>query len=183
MNTQAFVFETERLIVRNLKQLDFPAYFEMQGNPNVHRFTGTQVDEEGIAREGLAKHIAAYSTPGNDWWIWGVELKDTGEMVGTCAIIAGENEKVAAGIEIGYRFLEKHWGNGFAGEICDPLINHAFAVMELPSLFATVDIENVPSLRVLERSPLKFVTEYFNPTDNSTDRVYVLTREEFLAIG
>ena len=174
------IFETRRLVVRPLLPNDFDAYFQMQGNSNVHRFTCSPTDDEATARAGLRKHIQAYSQPNNRWWIWCVEEKSTATMVGTCAIVDGENEIVGAGPEIGYRFLERYWGNGFAKEICGPLVRHALQTMQLPSVFATVDVENVASVKVLEQSPLRFVAEYFNGTDNCTDRVYQLDRAQWV---
>lgn len=164
-------FQTERLTVRDLTIDDFPAFFEMQGNPNVLRFTGTPPDDETSARSSLENCINCYSKPGNDFWVWAVERKSDGAMVGTAAI-------VGKGHEIGYRFLEKFWGNGYASEICNPLIDHAFEVMDYPSVFAEVDVRNVASVKVLDRSKLNFVKQYFNEKDNCTDRLYRLSRKE-----
>jgi RimJ/RimL family protein N-acetyltransferase len=170
------IFETSRLLVRPLRLDDFPTYFEMQGNPSIHKYTGSQVDDEATARAGLEKHIRCYSEPENGWWIWCVERKSDGVMVGTCAVIYSGNDIVGEGPEIGYRFLEKHWGNGYAAEICDPLIDHSLNTMKLPSVFATADVLNVASVKTLERSKLNFVAEYFNEKENCTDRVYFLRR-------
>ncbi len=164
-------FQTECLLVRDLTPDDFPAFFEMQGNPNVLRYTGTPADDEASARASLEHCISSYSKPGNDFWVWAIERKSDGDMVGTCAV-------VREGHEIGYRFLERFWGNGYATEICDPLIDHALGAMGCPSVFAEVDIRNLASVKVLDRSKWKFVKQYFNEKDNCTDRLYRLERKE-----
>lgn len=163
------IFETKRLKVRQLTTADFPAFFEMQGNPNIHKYTGSPVDDETSARASLKKCMAAYSKPNNDFWVWCIENKATGEMVGTCAIVDKEND-------IGYRFLEKHWGNGYASEICNPLIEYGLNKMNLPFVTAQADVLNVASVKVLDRSILNFEKEYFNKEENCTDRVYRLEK-------
>ena len=163
------LFETKRLKVRQLKHADFPAFFEMQGNPNIHKYTGSPVDDEASARASLKKCIAAYSQPKNNFWVWCIENKSNGDMVGTCAIVGEENE-------IGFRFLEKYWGNGYASEICDPLIEYGLNKMNLPFIFAQADVLNVASLKVLDRSKLKFVKENFNKEENCADRIYRLEK-------
>ena len=172
------IFETPRLLVRNLALSDFEPYFEMQSNPNVHRYTGSTPDDEPTARAGLQHHIACYSKPANNWWIWAIEQKTNQSFVGTAAVIHGENSVVGDGPEIGYRFLERYWGQGFATEICDPLIEYGIQQMALKSLFATVDVLNVASVKILEQSKLKFIQEYHNQNDNCTDRVYKLESDQ-----
>lgn len=166
------VFETPRLSVRPLRRDDFPAFFEMQGNPKTHQYTGSPVEDETTCRAKLEKLIEGYSDPQNQYWVWGIERKSDGAFVGTCAVVWSECQVTGEGHEIGYRFLEKYWGNGYASEICDPLINHALSTMKVPWLFGRVDILNVPSRKVLDRSQLTFVEEYFDEKENCTDRVY-----------
>lgn len=166
------IFETPRLSIRLLRMEDFPPFFEMQGNPKVHIYTGSSADDEATAKKDLEHCIACYSKADNDWWIWAIERKSDGEFVGTCAVVPCDCEVTGEGMEIGYRFLEKYWGNGYASEICDPLIDHALGEMQLPWIFAQVDILNKPSVKILERSQLEFVKEYYNEKDQSNDRVY-----------
>lgn len=173
------LFETSRLIVRPLRFSDFDAYFEMQSNPNVHLYTCSPVDDSDAARTGLEHHIACYTKPNNNWWIWAIERKTDEAFVGTAAVINSDNEIVGNGPEIGYRFLERYWGNGYGSEICDPLIEYAFGQRGLNSVFATVDVLNVPSVKILDRCELRFVKQYLNQTDNCADRVYYLTIDQF----
>ena len=170
------LFETERLIARNLELADFPAFFEMQGNPKTHRYTGSTVDDETSAKASLENCIQSYSLPGNNFWVWALVQKSDGAMVGTCAVVHGHSRPTGHGPEIGYRFIEKYWGNGYAGEICDPLIDYAMKSQHLDWIFGQADVENVASVKVLERSKLEFLEEYFNEKENSTDRVYILKK-------
>ena len=171
------IFETDRLLIRRLCPTDFPAFYELQGNPKTHRYTGSTVDDISSAKLSLERFIYLYSKPNNDFWVWAVERKSDGIMVGTVAIVKGYSGPTGEGPEIGYRFLEKYWGNGYAGEVCDPLIDYAINAMKLPWIFGQADVKNIASIKVLERSKLIFLKEYFNEKENCTDRVYRLDRD------
>lgn len=178
MDHKIIIFETSRLVVRQLEPTDFPAFFKLQGNPKTHCYTGSPVDDEASALASLHRCIDCYTQPDNDFWVWAIERKSDGVFVGTCAIVNGHSRPTGKGPEIGYRFIEKYWGNGYAGEVCNPLIDHGINAMQLPWLFGQADVENVASVKVLERSKLFFLEEYFNEEENSVDRVYRLEREE-----
>ena len=112
-----------------------------------------------------------YQKPDNDFWIWAIVQKENDKLVGTCAIIFENKEKA----EIGYRFLEKYWGNGYASEIVEPLIDYGFSTMNLKTIFATVDVLNIASVKMLEKSQLDFVKEYWSEEYQCTDRYYEKT--------
>ncbi|MEO1262351.1 MAG: GNAT family N-acetyltransferase [Bacteroidota bacterium] len=158
------IFETPRLIVRNLESADFSPFYQMQGNPNVMRYTTGRPDTEKEARNSLKKCMDHYALPDNDFWVWAIERKTDGAFVGTAAIVE-ENE-------IGYRFLEKYWGNGYGQEIADGLIAHAIHKMSAKKVIAYVEPENIGSVKILERSKLNFIKEYIHPDDGELVRYY-----------
>jgi len=61
----------------------------------------------------LKKVIDHYSEENNGFWVWAIEGKSSGELIGTAAIIVDKKNEG----EVGYRLLEKHWGNRYATEI------------------------------------------------------------------
>ena len=92
-----------------------------------------------------------------------------GELIGTAAIVE-ENE-------IGYRFLEKYWGQGYGQEIADGLINYAFGKLGVEKVIAFVEPENIGSVKILERTVLEFIKEYIHPDDGKLVRYYELIRK------
>lgn len=166
------IFETKRLLVRKLESSDFAAFHEMQSNPNVMRYTGSTPRSADENRGELEKCINQYGQHNNNFWVWAIELKSTNEFVGTCAVVFEINE-------LGYRFLEKHWGHGFGNEISEGLIEHAFAKMNLAKVYAVVDRENRASAKILDRSKLVFVREDYNSEEDCFDRHYELTQEQW----
>jgi RimJ/RimL family protein N-acetyltransferase len=174
------LFSTDRLLIRKLKVSDLDAFHEMQRNPNVMRYTGdtTKTKEEDIA--SLNHVLACYDKPNNDFWIWAIVRKSDGILVGTCAIIKTElhehNETIKD--EIGFRFTEKFWGNGYATEITSALISYAFEKHGKSELVAEVDELNIASVKILERY-MTFAKAYYAPHYKSNDRLYIVRKENW----
>lgn len=51
------------------------------------------------------------------------------------------------------------WGNGIASESVELVINYAFSVLRLEEVYAYVDSQNKPSIRVLEENSIPRVGE------------------------
>lgn len=146
------VFETTRLLVRNLKGSDFEAFHEMQSDDEVMRYTTGKGLDASENRRQLNSCIAHYSIPENDFWVWAIVRKSDQQFIGTCAIVPNEKRP-----EIGYRFLGKFFGKGYGQEICDGLIQYGIYHRSLREIIAYADVRNVASTKILDRSRLSFV--------------------------
>ena len=160
------VFETTRLLVRNLKGSDFEAFHEMQSDYEVMRYTTGKGLDASENRRQLNSCIAHYSIPENDFWVWAIVRKSDQQFIGTCAIVPNEKHP-----EIGYRFLGKFFGKGYGQEICDGLIQYGIYHRNLREIIAYADVRNVASTKILDRSRLSFVGETRNE-NGATDRFY-----------
>ena len=171
------IFETNRLSVRNLKHSDFEAFHEMQSDDAVMRYTTGQGHDEAENRRQLTECIDYYSKPNNDFWVWAIVRKSDQQFLGTCAIVPNENRA-----EIGYRLLGRFFGKGYGQEICDGLIEYGIHGQKLPEIVAYVDIRNIASVKILDRSSLPFVDE-IRQEDGVIDRFYRWTAEPAMAEG
>ena len=162
------IFTTTRLCIRPLQEEDLPGYAKMHGNPNVMQYVGGKTMTLEENRKDLKQVIDLYQKPDNTFWVWAIENPED-EFVGTCAIIINSKDQW----EIGYRFLEDHWGKGFGTEITQGLIEHAFQSMKIQKLHAYVDRENKGSVKILDRF-FNFVDEYWCEDEQCWDRSYVL---------
>ena len=147
------IFETERLIVRKLILDDLNPFHQMQSNPLVMQYTSGDVKSMEAHREELQELIEKYDISNNDFWIYAIENKSSFEFIGTVALVKdGEDD------EIGYRLLEKHWGNGFGYEVSKGLINYCKTI-GFEKLIAYVVDKNSASKRILEKLNFQFVSE------------------------
>lgn len=163
------IYQTERLLIRKLKTSDIDAFHEMQGNPNVMKYTDAKAktyDEDVI---DLQQVIDYYQKPNNEFWVWAVELKENNAFVGTIAHIKDDD----GNNEIGYRFLEKHWNNGFAFESMMGLITYCKS-LKIKELVAMVIIKNKASEHIIKKAGFKFVKEYLCEDLKLPERLYKL---------
>jgi len=135
--------------------------FELDSNPNVHLFLGNKPVKEIEQSLGQIKNIQQqYKEFGIGRWA--VILKETDEFLGWSGIkfIKNEINKHKDFYEIGYRFIEKHWGKGYATEAGKAFINYAFDVMKVDAVYAYADAENENSRKILEKLGLQYVNSF-----------------------
>ncbi|PHR72231.1 MAG: GNAT family N-acetyltransferase [Lutibacter sp.] len=145
------IFETERLFVRKLAFTDFESFHEMQSNKNVMRFVRAKVMTYDDNKKDLKDVIEKYDNPTNDFWIYAVERKSDSVFVGTIAFVKDKKDD-----EIGYRFLEKYWGNGYGTEIIQGMISYAKKI-KFPSLIAYVSPDNIGSEKIIKGANFTFL--------------------------
>ncbi|MEO8533475.1 MAG: GNAT family N-acetyltransferase [Flavobacterium sp.] len=153
--------ETERLILRELLLSDAKAMFELDSNPNVHLFVGkkpVKFIEESIAQiENIQQQYKDFGTGR-----LAVILKETNEFLGWSGIkfITNEINNHKDFYEIGYRFIEKHWGKGYASEAGLAFVKYAFNEMKVESLCAYADEGNKNSRKILEKLGFHYVNSF-----------------------
>ena len=153
--------ETDRLILRELMATDDIGMFELDSNPEVHRFVGKKpvqhIDESRLMIENIRKQYIE-----NGIGRWAVILKETNEFIGWSGIklITEPINNHQNFYEIGYRFIEKHWGKGYATEAGLAFVDLAFNEMKVPFLYAYADSGNSNSRHILEKLGMQYVNSF-----------------------
>ncbi|WP_264531086.1 GNAT family N-acetyltransferase [Flavobacterium sp. N502540] len=153
--------ETERLLLRELLLSDVDGMFELDSNPNVQRFVGNkpvkEIEESVAMIEHIQEQYEAYGTGR-----WAVVLKETNEFLGWSGIkfITTEINSHKDFYEIGYRFIEKHWGKGYATEAGKAFVDYAFNKMKVKALYAYADEGNEVSRKALEKLGFRYVNSF-----------------------
>ncbi|MBK1792909.1 GNAT family N-acetyltransferase [Devosia sp. WQ 349] len=136
--------ETERLILREPRVEDFPAYAELMASERAE-FMGGPFDKK--AAWGMFCHGLAL------WQMYGhgslmIELKSTGQCIGELGINAGPfyPEK-----ELGWMLYDGHEGQGYAFEAALAFRSWAFDALKLPDLVSYIDDRNAGSIKLAER--------------------------------
>jgi len=149
------IFETERLYVRKLIKEDINAFHEMHANSNVMKYVSVKVMTYEENEKDLNELIAFYDKEDNDFWIYAVVKNLDKEFIGTIALIKDKNNDD----EIGYRFLEKYWGNGFGNEIVNGLIKYTKNI-GFSKLIECVSPDNLASEKIIKNCGFKLVASY-----------------------
>ncbi len=64
--------------------------------------------------------------------------------------------------EISYMLKTEEWGKGFATEIAKALINYGFEKLSLTEVFATIDDDNLNSIKVAEKAGMSLLRYEFD---------------------
>lgn len=158
-----FQIETERLILRELRISDLDGMFELDSNPEVHKYLGNKpaktIDESKVILESV---ITQYKERGIGRWA--VINKDTNEFMGWSGIRLNTEHNMngfTKYYDVGYRFIERYWGHGYATESGKAAIEYAFNTMKLPVLYATTHMENRASHNALLKLGLSYVEDFY----------------------
>ncbi len=146
--------ETERLRFRKLKQDDFDWWMEFFQRYEYVQYLGLPNESpEKLCQRWFDKVFTRYKE--NTGGMHVLEIKDTGEAIGQCSVhiqVVDESEE----LEIGYSFLERANGNGYATEAAIKARDMAFENNWSDYLISIVDLENVRSANVALRNGMEF---------------------------
>lgn len=161
--------ETPRLILREIEEQDEDALFELDSDPEVHNYLGNKPIQN---KEQIRLVIAFIRQQYEDNGIgrWAVEDKSTGQFIGWAGLKFFRDEVNGHSdfYELGYRFMKKHWGKGYATESAKASVDYGFSELKLKEIFAMTDINNQASKKVLIKTGFEHITVFdFNaePTD------------------
>jgi len=179
------ILETERLILRQWRDDDYPVYTRLTSDPEVMRyFPSLLSSEESIGQAHRLKNKIAEQ----GWGFWAVEVKEKGEFIGFIGLSAvDENSGIphAPMIEVGWRLLATHWGKGYATEGAKRAIQYAFEELDVSEVYSFTALINEPSQRVMIKSGMKNTGEDFkHPKLPSGDKLachclYLIKREDW----
>jgi RimJ/RimL family protein N-acetyltransferase len=147
------ILETDRLLLREFVEDDAESFFKLNTHPEVVRFVPDKpllnVEQ---ARQTLIDHpIADYRRYG--FGRGACILKSTGEQIG----FAGLKYLDELGeVDLAYRLLPAHWGQGLATEVALASVRYGFADLGLKRIIGLVMPKNIASLRVLEKTGLRY---------------------------
>lgn len=182
-----FRLETERLVLRDWGEDDWPEFFRLTNTPAVMRWLGW-LDEDGqIAQRARIEGCAARH--GHCFWV--VERKAdgghlSGRMLGFCGLKRTDapGSPVEGVFEIGWRLREDAWGRGYAREAALASLGAGFQRFGAERIVALTVIQNEASwglmkrLGMSRREELDFVDDRY-PPELRDAIVYSLAREEW----
>lgn len=161
--------QTSRLILREIEYEDEDALFELDSDPEVHRYVGNNPVQ---SKEQIRMVIGFIRQQYVDNGIgrWAVVDKNTNELLGWAGLklFTEAVNKHTNFYELGYRFIKKHWGKGYATEAAKAWVDYGFTTLKQNEIFAMTDVNNLASKNVLKKTGFTLVETFdFNgePTD------------------
>jgi [ribosomal protein S5]-alanine N-acetyltransferase len=170
---QERVLETERLFLRRftlddaafiLTLVNDPAWLEHIGDRNVRNLD----DARAYLRKGA---MDMYERVGFGMYV--MELRETGEAVGTCGLI---RRPALEDVDIGFALLPQFRGQGLALEAARAVLDYARTVVGLNRVVAIVSAANRRSIRILESIGMRFERTLKLPGDDEEVPLYGWSR-------
>lgn len=145
--------QTERLLLSELTPDDAGFILQLLNEPSFLDNIGDRGvrDLDGAVRYILDGPVQSYAR--NGFGLWRVDLRETGEAIGMCGLLRRDT---LPDPDLGYAFLPNHWSRGYAVEAGAAVLRHAREALALPRVLAITDLDNQPSIKVLERLGLRF---------------------------
>ena len=145
-----YPIDTLRLRLEPFQATDGDALYVMERDPEVKRYAGG-VTTRAQSDRLLQRFIASVQDSG--YGPVAIKVRTTGEIIGLCGFYGTDAPQEA---EIFYGFAQSAWGLGYATEAGRALVAAGFKQMGFTQIIANMNIENVRSLRVLEKIGLTF---------------------------
>ena len=143
--------KTERLILREMNQEDFPALCAiLQDEQAMYAYNGALNGTE--AQEWLDRQLRRYRDDG--FGLWAVCLKDCGEMIGQCGL-SWQDAGGKRVLEIGYLLNRAYWHKGYAIEAAHFCKCYAFGGLNADEVYSIIRDTNYPSINVAIRNGME----------------------------
>jgi RimJ/RimL family protein N-acetyltransferase len=173
--SQLIVLQTERLVLRWLSEGDAAFILQLMTEPSWLRYIGdkgvkTLKDAEHYILNGpreMYRHLG--------FGLYRVELRENGEPVGICGLIKRE---ALEDVDLGFAFLPRFWGKGYAFESAAAAMNYGKEVFGLSRIVAVIRQENHPSGKLLEKLGFRFERIVRLETDGEELKLYAAGAEQ-----
>ncbi len=147
------VAQTERLLLRWLDPGDSAFILELVNDPSWMRYIG----DKGVKTIQDAKRyiengpVEMYQRLG--FGLYMVELKENGAPIGICGVIKRD---ALPDVDLGFAFLPRFWGNGYAFESASAVMSYGREALGLSRIVAILSQDNHRSAKLLEKLGFRF---------------------------
>jgi RimJ/RimL family protein N-acetyltransferase len=140
---------SHRLKLRALRKTDSSAVYGMMSDAEVMRFWDWPAfDDPEVVDEIVAGQLQQVAEGSAHYWA-ACPIADAEAAFGLCDLSDIDTQHRRA--EIGFLFARTHWGQGYAAEAMQAIIDHAFGPLGLERLWARFHAGNTASRALLAR--------------------------------
>jgi len=145
-----YIADTNRLLLRELEPADAEAFYKLNANPKVIKYTGDKPFASVSETRSFIENYKHYKL--NGYGRWAVIEKTSQKFIGFCGLKKNEEGLV----DLGFRLLEETWGKGYATEAAYAAIDIGFNKFDIPAIIGRADRENIASIKVLKKLGMQF---------------------------
>lgn len=141
--------ETDRLVLREIREADFDALYRLQSDPEVKRYELTQPSTGRETQKSIRRSLR--DRTGRTRWRYeiAVALRDDDRLIGNLDLVRiGWSGKTA---HLGFMLDRSYWGQGYATEAAAAAVDYAFRHLGVKRVIAQCHPDNIGSWRVMEK--------------------------------
>lgn len=170
--------ETDRFILREILPTDVDGFFELDADPEVHRYLGN----EPVTHKSQIVEVIDFIRQqyiDNGIGRWAIIDKNTNDFIGWTGLkwVTAPTNNRKDYYDLGYRLRKKYWGQGIATETAIASLAYAFEELNANEVYAMADCENNGSNKILKKIGLNCV-EMFD-LDGVKHNWYKIERLEY----
>ena len=174
------VLETKRLYLKPFTSQDAENLYALNTNLEVIKYTGDAPFKNIEEAQAFIKNYIttvyhkAHTTTQTGLGRYAVTRKSDNIFLGWCGLKFNQDNRQ---VDLGFRFFEKYWNQGYATEASEACVSYAFKELHLPYIIARTHNNNTASQKVLKKLNFVFVnniTHHDMPT-----RLYHLNNEAY----
>ncbi len=145
--------ETERLLLRRMKKLDYRDMYDYACREDVTQYLTWYPHPNPMYTLRYLTYIVTRYRAG-EFFDWAVVCKENRKMIGTCGFTTFHYEHNSA--ELGYVLHPDYWGKGLAPEAVRAVMDIGFRTFQLHRIEARFMEGNDRSRRVMEKVGMTF---------------------------
>lgn len=142
------VLETERLILRQVRNSDKQEMFEIRGNKETMQYIPRPLANTVEDAEKVVDMINGF-VERNERINWAITEKGVDKMMGVIGYVKMNED--AHRSEVGYVMHHAYLRKGFTAEALDAVLKYGFEEMNLHSIEAIIRPDNIASISLVEK--------------------------------
>jgi len=144
------VMHLDQIILRKISANDdYLNYFNYMNHPKVAAYLSNEDLPHSPESAKTELHYWARLFDYRSCFYWAIALKDSNKMIGTCGF--NHWNKGQRRSEISYDLDHEYWGRGIMTKAVTAITDFGIKDMNLQRIQATVAIDNLPSIKMLEK--------------------------------
>jgi RimJ/RimL family protein N-acetyltransferase len=147
------IARTERLAIRHFRRDDLDDLQDLCGDAEAMRYVG---DGQPLTRAQTAEWIEVSQVNYERYGFGCFAIASVADdrLIGYCGLVRPTPDGTA---EIIYGLEKRSWGRGLTSEAAAVVIDLAFGRFGLAEVIATIDPDNLPSIRIAGKLGMRFV--------------------------
>ena len=149
-----YILESNRLGFRQWKESDRTPFIALNADPKVMEFFPDvmSADEVDAMLTRMVDHITKHG-----FGFYAVDLLATGEFIGFLGLGIPRFElDFGPFVEIGWRTKQSSWGQGYATEGANALLDYGFNTLGLHTIYSMTAIQNKKSEHIMKKIGMSY---------------------------